>query len=263
MAASPQQLNIPQTGDKRLTGGHTIVQWAHDVLTALGLPTTQTNIAILVTWANIESGGYNPNASGGRNNPLNTTQPGHGGVGGGGQGNIMDYPSYADGVAAIVENLRNPRFGYPNILAGLRAQNPSQTFAAINASSFGTHISPNTSLTLSGITGINPAPDSPSGHVGYTTNAITDAVGAGVGALLGPAGGIFNALTGGALKTVTAPFAFFVALSHNWRYFVEIGAGLLLIGAAIFLLGKHTFEGRAKEVGEIAGPAAKAAAVAA
>lgn len=253
----PQQLGIPVSapsgqGDKRLTGNHTIVQWAHDVLTGLGLPTTPTNIAILITWANIESGGYNPNASGGRNNPLNTTQPGHGGVGGGGQGNIMDYPSYADGVAAIVQNLRNPRFGYPAILAGLAAQSPQQTFAAINASAFGTHISPNTGLTMSGIPGVNGGTDTPSGDSG----------GGGGGVQLT---GVLDSIPflGGFLDAATAPAKLaqaFIALFQNWRYVVQVGVGVLIVGVAVFLAGQHIFEGRAKEVAGEVGPAAAAAA---
>lgn len=241
-----QQLGIP-VPDKRLTGGHTIVQWAHDVLAALGLPTTQTNIAILVTWANIESGGYNPNASGGRNNPLNTTQPGHGGVGGGGQGNIMDYPSYADGVAAIVENLRNPRFGYPAILAGLAAQNPAQTFAAINASAFGTHIPGNISLTTSGVPGLNPVADIASGATASLTGVSLSGI----------------PFLGGFLDAATAPAKLaqaFISLFKNWRYVVQVIAGGLLILLAVFLLGKHVFEGRAQQVAGEVGPAAAAAA---
>lgn len=133
------------TADKRFPGQNvTIVQWAIDVLTGLGVPVTPTNIGIMVTWANAESGGYNPGAAGGRNNPLNTTQQGPGWIGGGGsQGNISDFATYQDGVRAQVTNLRNPRFGYPAILAGLQAQNPQQTFAAINASGFGTHFPSN------------------------------------------------------------------------------------------------------------------------
>jgi hypothetical protein len=128
-------------GDKRFPGSnHTIVEWAIDVLNGLGVKSTPTNIGIMVTWANMESGGYNPNVAGGRNNPLNTTQTGPGWVGGGGsQGNISDFDTYENGVRAQVANLKNPRFGYPAIIAGLKAQDPAATFDAINHSSFGTH----------------------------------------------------------------------------------------------------------------------------
>lgn len=127
-------------GDKRVPG-KSIQDWAKDVLTGLGTPTSQQNIDTLVTWANTESGGYNPNASGGRYNPLNTTEGAVGFVGqGGSQGNIKDFGSYDQGVQAIVHNLTKTKgVGYDKILAGLHAQDPQATFNAINQSAFGTH----------------------------------------------------------------------------------------------------------------------------
>lgn len=231
-AVTSAAVNTTTQGDIRFTGSHTIVQWAHDVLTALGLPVTITNIAILVTWANVESGGYNPNATGGRNNPLNTTQPGHGGVGGGGQGNIMDYPSYADGVAAIAENLRNPRFGYPAILKGLRDQSASETFNAINASSFGTHINPNTQPTLDGRPGVNPAPDSPSGLAGQGATLAVDFNPFGVAEHLPVIGDLVK---GG--KAVQALAGFVLGIFRNWRFVLEVlGGAVLLLGGVLIIM---------------------------
>lgn len=128
-------------GDKRLPG-HSIQDWAKDVLNGVGAPVTDQNMQTLITWANTESGGYNPNAPGGRYNPLNTTEGAVGYVGeGGSQGNIKDFGSYQQGVQAIVHNLTKTKgAGYENILGALRQGNdPQAVFHAINGSAFGTH----------------------------------------------------------------------------------------------------------------------------
>src|SRR5262249_1746563 len=114
---------------------------AADLLGALGIAPTPTRIGLLVTWANVESGGYNPNVAGGRFNPLNTTETAAGGVAGqgGSQGNIRDFVSYDFGIANQAYNLKNSRFGYPAIISALKAQDAAGFFSAINASAFGTH----------------------------------------------------------------------------------------------------------------------------
>lgn len=248
------QITGSAPGDIRLTGNHTIVQWAHDVLTALGLPTSQINIAILVTWANIESGGYNPHASGGRNNPLNTTQPGHGGVGGGGQGNIMDYPSYEDGIAAIAENLRNPRFGYPKILAGLRAQDPVATFNAINASAFGTHINPGTSLSTSGVPGLNPFTDTPSGTAGQGATPAQETLDLqGLTSHIPVIGGLLTAATWpGKLAQLV------IGVFNNWPYILEVLGGFTITVFGMLIIMHDVTGLKTSDVAGVAGKAAVA-----
>lgn len=139
MGAVPLQSGA--TGGDKRTPGHSIQDWAKDVLGGVGAPVTQQNIDTLVTWANTESGGYNPNASGGRFNPLNTTEGAVGYVGqGGSQGNIKDFGSYDQGVQAITHNLTQTKgAGYEHILSALKGNDPQAVFQAINNSAFGTH----------------------------------------------------------------------------------------------------------------------------
>jgi hypothetical protein len=123
--------------------GHTIYQWAHDVLVAMGI-TNPSQIAMqaMADWANHESGGYNPHVAGGRFNPLNTTEGAMGYVGqGGSQGNIKDFGSYDQGIRAQAYNLTHTRgAGYESIVSSLRAGNNAQSiYSAVNASKFGTH----------------------------------------------------------------------------------------------------------------------------
>lgn len=138
---SPVPLQPGQTGGDKRVPGKSIQDWAHDVLSGLGMPTSTQNMETMITWANTESGGYNPNAAGGRYNPLNTTEGAVGYVGqGGSQGDIKDFGTYDQGVQAIVHNLTKTKgAGYEHILAGLASNNPQATFQAINNSAFGTH----------------------------------------------------------------------------------------------------------------------------
>lgn len=131
-----------QTGGDKRVPGHSIQDWAKDVLTGLGAPATTQNMEAMITWANTESGGYNPSVAGGRYNPLNTTEGAVGYVGqGGSQGDIKDFGSYEQGVQAIVHNLTVTKgAGYEPIVAALRAgNNPQAVFQAVNGSAFGTH----------------------------------------------------------------------------------------------------------------------------
>jgi len=131
-----------QPGSDKRIPGHSIEGWARDVLTGLGAPITPANMSAMLRWANTESGGYNPGASGGRFNPLNTTEGALGYAGqGGSQGNIKDFASYEQGVNAQVYNLLHTRgAGYTGIVNALRQGNNEQgVFSAINASAFGTH----------------------------------------------------------------------------------------------------------------------------
>lgn len=126
--------------------GHSINEWARDVLRGLGVPVSQSNLDTLTKWATLESSGYNPSLPGGRFNPLNTTETAAGGVcgQGGSQGNIVDFCTYEDGIRGIVWNLKNAgsqssgqdNFGYGKIVAALARSDQPAAFAAIQASSF-------------------------------------------------------------------------------------------------------------------------------
>ena len=148
--------------DARFPGGQTILQWATAELAKLGItnPTiVAKDVPALETWANHESGGYNPNVLGGRNNPLNTTEGALGFVSqGGSQGDIKDFGTFQQGVDAQAYNLEHTqRAGYGPILDALRAGNVSAVFAAVDASSFGTH-----GLTASSGIGSSPTGSSSS-----------------------------------------------------------------------------------------------------
>lgn len=116
-------------------GGVSPEQWATDFLTMIGAPVTPTNVGTIVKWEYGESGG-----GGGRYNPLNTTQGGYGGTSINGPG-VKDYPDYLSGLNATVQAFMSglSKYGYGNILNGLKAQDQAATFAAIDSSSWGTH----------------------------------------------------------------------------------------------------------------------------
>lgn len=129
--------------------GHTITQWA-DALVGkiaalqgwkLTAAQRQADDVGLITWANTESGGYNPNVAGGRNNPLNTTEGALGFTGqGGSQGDIKDFGSFDQGVDAQAYNLVHTQgAGYGAILEALKSGNTQGLYSAVDASAFGTH----------------------------------------------------------------------------------------------------------------------------
>jgi hypothetical protein len=83
---------------------------------------TDGNLATLWNWSVAESGA---GAVMRWNNPLNTTQPGFGGVDQNSVG-VKAYPDVAAGVAATVRVLQNGF--YPSILANLRGSVPSASW---------------------------------------------------------------------------------------------------------------------------------------
>lgn len=115
------------------------------LLQSLGLPTSTNNVTSIVAWEKLEGGNFADNGTA-RYNPLNTTMDAPGatsfGVG------IKQYASWADGVDATKRTLLIAHYGYPAILAALRASAaPSVTMAAVDASSWGTHVQPGTQWT--------------------------------------------------------------------------------------------------------------------
>ena len=95
--------------------------WSEAILTALGDPLTSANIVSIGYWMQNEAGSP-PSGIVGENNPINVSEPGHGGT----QIQyeapgyyLMSYPTVADGVAATVAYLNSG--SYPQILADLKA----------------------------------------------------------------------------------------------------------------------------------------------
>jgi len=101
-------------------------QWATGVLNGIGAPVNDTNLQSLWNWSVHESGQNVMRWD----NPLNTTQPGYGGVDKNSVG-VKSYPNVSNGIAATVQTLKNGF--YPNIVANLRASKPTSAWQnAIN-----------------------------------------------------------------------------------------------------------------------------------
>ena len=90
-------------------------QFWQDVLSQIGAPTSQTNLAFLAAWQPFEGGWTNNDAN---YNPLNTTQPYGASVPINSVG-VQSYATYADGVAATAQTLQNGN--YPNLLSWLKS----------------------------------------------------------------------------------------------------------------------------------------------
>ena len=113
--------------------------WANSVLSALGLPTSKSNVQIMVGWT-LAEGGAGPQFGVAGNtasfNPLNTKQvmPGSTDSGGG----IQAYQSWAQGLEATIQTLSNGNFG--SILSMLQSgeATPAAAAAAIDGSRWGT-----------------------------------------------------------------------------------------------------------------------------
>lgn len=251
----------------------TAAAWATAFLIAIGAPVTQNNINNVVAWGTAESGNPTGHAQsiGGwdRYNPLNVvTQSGDnhipigsgpGQVSGGSQGNIASFTNMTDGVMASAR-LFMGNGAASGIIQTLRSNgSTAQLNSAINGfySSWGGHIN---------ITGINPNSGGVIGNAsgGGITGSVSGGSGGGgnSGSLLGVGISdipILGEIWGGISATQKLASAF-LALFKNWRYVVQVFAGGALILLALFLLGKHTLEGRAQQVAGEVGPAAAAAA---
>jgi hypothetical protein len=235
--------------DKRFSGQHDIVSWAYDLIAEINkqakgkwhIPANATTVGILVAWANVESSGYRPSSPGGRNNPLNTTETSQGGVAGKGgtQGNIVDFATYADGIKNQAHNLLSPSFGYPKILAGLQAASPAKTFAAIDASAFGTHFGKGAKPAPVSGGGATPGGiGSGSGNTANTVSAVSDAAGQAIQGVVGLVPGLGTALSAG--EAVVALDKVIIGIFSNWRYVVEVLVGASMIGIGILLIAHDT-----------------------
>lgn len=108
--------------------------WAVAFLQGLGMPTTGTNIEFIMSWEQAEGGHWSDAA---RFNPLNTTQPGYGGVGINSVG-VKAYPSWSAGLQANIQVIKNGY--YTQILNGLRQgnANPNDLATYVTNSPWGT-----------------------------------------------------------------------------------------------------------------------------
>lgn len=234
------------TSDPRVPG-HSIVDWAIDLLGALKKPVTPTNVQAFTIWANQESGGYKPGNPVGLNNPLNTTESALGfSASGGAQGNIKGFSTYAQGIAAQAYNLTHTTgAGYENILSALSAGNdPNAVLAAINGSRFGTHGLPTNVAPATTI-----APHNANGtvvNVGTQTASLGSAAGDAFGTLVSPFLNSFgiagDALKGasGALGAVETFTTVLIKVFSDWRFIAEVIGGSIVVFIGVRLIVADT-----------------------
>ncbi len=116
--SSSQNLLSPSSSSVTVPGSTvTAPQFFSAILTQIGAPSSQNNIAILSAWAQAESSTYGLEDW----NPLDTTQP-LGGSCGTNSANVQEYVSAGDGEMATAQTLENGY--YPQILLGLEANKP-------------------------------------------------------------------------------------------------------------------------------------------
>lgn len=108
--------------------------WAVTFLQALGAPTTATNIEFIMSWESAEGGNWNNNAT---YNPLNTTQPGYGGVSINSDG-VKAYSTWETGLQANLTALKNG--DYNNVIDLLMQGNadPNAMAQAVYGGPWGT-----------------------------------------------------------------------------------------------------------------------------
>lgn len=116
-------------------------QWARELLSRLGYPTSKANVTALMAWARAEGGNWNNTA---HYNPLNTTQRMSGSSSMNSVG-VQSYTSWEQGFDATVKTLRNGYYG--GILSALKSGSSAQAVAhAVTSSPWGTK-----SISVSGI----------------------------------------------------------------------------------------------------------------
>jgi|SRR5215831_3957916 len=232
--------------------------WAIGFLHGIGAPITQNNIQNVLAWGTGESGdpGTSQGAGGWTNfNPLNIVQvPGDRSTGAGGtQGNIANFGSLTDGVAASVRLFMQNSNAYP-IIQTLRANGTrTQLSQAVNNfySGWGGHINiPGGNIGggathLGGDVGGTIPQDSGSG-----SNWFKDIIGGAEAGVLGPFALIPG--LGNIVKAGKAGFALegaILGLFTNWRMVVQFFAGLALMGVGLLLILHDTGAGKAAVAG--------------
>ena len=230
---------VGQTDPRFNKPGYDIVSWSIDFLNALGYQPTPQNVSSVVAWANAESSGYNPHASGGLNNPLNvvaTANDGHSGQGGV-QGNIADFPDPATGAKAAAALFKGNRNAKPILDVFSKSGGVAALNSAINQfyASWGGHITLSTaSVNADQITA---ASSQTGGTQAQTTSWVSDTFGNLVPGFsqipvlgdLVTAGKASQALAGGLLGVFS-----------NWRYVLEVLIGWWMILAGILIIAHDT-----------------------
>lgn len=219
----------------------TPVAWAVGFLRGIGAPVTANNIQSIIAWGTAESGAPSAGtpgsaagqAHGGWNNfnPLNVVvQTGDKHTGQGGQqGNIADFGSLADGVAASVRLFTGNRHAAP-IVTTLKGDQPIGIVNSAVNSFYGTW---GGSINFSGyrpgdLTKIGATTlGAPGSASGSPLDAIVNAIPVIGGVLTAPlkAGEALIAID----KTILGLFT-------NWRYVLEVFVGVWLVVAGIVII---------------------------
>jgi hypothetical protein len=236
------------------------VSWAMAFLTQIGAPLTQQNIDSIIAWGTAESGspaGQQQQFGGWANyNPLNVvTQSNDGHTGqGGSQGDIANFGDAGTGATQSARLFKNN----PNAAPIINALKASASVAEVNAAVNQFYSTWGGTISFAGIT-----PDTTDSPVGTSAapGDPTAVIGGG-----NSSGGVLNALgdlpiIGGAFKGLSAAAALegsILAIFTNWRYVVEVFAGIAMMGLGIILILHDT--GVDRKIGQGAQTAAVVAA---
>lgn len=237
-------------------GQNTAQAWAVSWLTAIGAPVTQNNIDNVIRWGIAESGtpGSNQGHGGWTNfNPFNVvTQSNDNHVGQGGtQGNIADFGNMQDGVNASARLFLN-NSNAAGIISAFRSNASTSTLnSAINSfySSWGGSIN---------LTGVTPTGGGLSLGSGQATQDVqTTAYIPGTHIHI-PFTGAGSSWTPGWADAFVSVAKFFLNIGDNWRYVLEVfaGLGLIAFGVLLILFDTGAVRSAAKHAPEIAALAA-------
>jgi len=126
----------PNGSNASTLNGMSPYTWAVALLQGIGAPTSATNIEVVMSWELAEGGNWNNAATA---NPLNTTEPGYGGIAiAGNSAGVMAYPTWQSGLQATEAVLLDG--SYDNIVSLLKEgnANPGTIASAIESSPWGT-----------------------------------------------------------------------------------------------------------------------------
>lgn len=243
MASQPVTLPTTATTTASSSTNALPVSWALGFLTLVGAPTTQNNIDNLLRWGNAESGGSQKFGGWSNYNPLNiVTQPGDNSTGAGGQqGDIANFGSLSDGVAASARLFQ----GNPNAAPIIQTLRNNGSTDQLNTAVNGFYSTWGGSINITGAS---------STAQNVTTTGITSDITSGLENL--PfVGGLFSAATStGSLAGQ------FLGLLTDWRYVVEVIAGLAMTVLGVVIILKDTGALRAAGKGAEGAAAVGAAA---
>ena len=157
--------------------------WEQQLLRALGVPVTKTNVSSLAEWQRREGGTA-------AFNPLNTTQPAPG-AGNYNSVGVRNYRSLQQGLNATVRTLRNGR--YDDILQALGSNQPLGSQQSLGVWGTGTWSGKNKGAPAAAPAPVSPSPTGLTGSPAPPAYTMRDAALEGLGAL---ASGTYDPVVG-------------------------------------------------------------------